>query len=162
MIANRHLQTNNQLMNNQELNADRHNRVRRQHARELAQDYVEAIYQFQAANETCIRVTDLQNRFGVSHVTVIRALQRLESQGLVLYSAEKRIQLTKEGEAVAKRSAERHQLVVDLLCALGVSGVQAEADAEGAEHHFSEETLAAIRQFLRRGTKNDKNRPECE
>ncbi|MDV7399367.1 iron dependent repressor, metal binding and dimerization domain protein, partial [Arthrospira platensis SPKY1] len=69
-------------------------------------------------------------------------------QGLVLYSKSKSIQLTPEGETIAKRSAERHALVVQLLCGLGVSPETAEADAEGAEHHFSEETLAAIRRFL--------------
>lgn len=128
--------------------AKHHTRVRKQHARELAQDYVEVIYQFAEKNGNSMRVTDLQVHFGVSHVTVIRALQRLEAQGLLLYTNRKSIQLTPEGESIAKRSVERHELVVRLLCGLGVSEETAEADAEGAEHHFSEETLAAIRSFL--------------
>ena len=34
------------------------------------------------------------------------------------------------------------------FCALGVSEEQANADAEGTEHHLSQETLLAIERFL--------------
>ena len=42
-------------------------------------------------------------------------------------------------------------MVVRFFKALGVSDVQAEADAEGMEHHLSAETLEAFRQFTKRG-----------
>lgn len=127
--------------------AQRHWRVRRQHSDELAQDYVEAIHELGESGEA-VRVTDLQGVFGVSHVSVIRALQRLEERGLVDRSGGEGVSLTDEGTTMAVRAAARHQLVVRFLRALGVSEAQAQADAEGAEHHLSEETLAAMRQFL--------------
>lgn len=127
--------------------AQRHERVRRQHSNELAQDYVEAIHERQDRGKPT-RVTDLQSIFGVSHVSVIRALKRFEDRGLLVRSTEDGLQLTEAGEEMARQSAERHELVVDFFVALGVSRPQAEADAEGVEHHLSSESLAAIRRYL--------------
>ena len=45
---------------------------------------------------------------------------------------------------VAERSRERHHIVLAFLQALGVSDDVAEADAEGLEHHVSDQTLAAF------------------
>jgi DtxR family manganese transport transcriptional regulator len=42
----------------------------------------------------------------------------------------------------------RHQTVVAFLVAIGVPDPIAEADAEGIEHHVSDETLAAFERFL--------------
>jgi len=124
-----------------------HKRVREQHANELAQDYVEAICQLLRERDD-IRIRDLQNVFGVSHVTVIRTLQRLEEGGLVTGARSKEIRLTKKGELMAKESERRHLLIRDFFIKIGVSPEQADADAEGAEHHLSTETLAAIRHFM--------------
>lgn len=128
--------------------ARRHQQVRKQNANELAQDYVEAIHELNAAGQRA-RVTDLQDIFGVSHVTVIRALQRFEKQGLLTRSRSRGIQLTAEGGQMAHAAAERHDLVVDFLRALGVSKNQANMDAEGIEHHLSKETIRALKRFLR-------------
>lgn len=127
--------------------AQRHRRVRRQHSDELAQDYVEAIHEFLEEKGEA-RVMDLQEIFGVSHVSVIRALKRLEERGLVDRSRKTGLQLTGDGRSMAVQSAARHALVVRFFCAIGVSPVQADADAEGVEHHLSEESLKAMRRFL--------------
>lgn len=126
-----------------------HQRVRQQHASELAQDYVEAIYEILEAQET-VRILHLQEIFGVSHVTVIRTLKRLEEQGLVSGTRSKDIRLTAKGKGIAKKAAARHTLLRNFLIALGVGEEQADADAEGAEHHLSDETLGAIQKFLDR------------
>ena len=124
-----------------------HQRVRRQHAAELAQDYVEAIqHHLNSGGE--VKVRDLQDDFGVSHVTVIRTLQRLKDQDLVTDTRSRQIQLTEEGKALAREAAERHRLLRRFFIHLGVSEEQADADAEGAEHHLSRETLGAIEKFL--------------
>ena len=62
--------------------AARHDRVRQQHSDELAEDYVEAIDALLMSAGSA-RVKDLQRVFGVSHVSVIRALRRIEDRGLV-------------------------------------------------------------------------------
>jgi DtxR family manganese transport transcriptional regulator len=127
--------------------AARHDRVRKQHSDELAEDYVEAI-DAMIGEKGQARVTDLQGVFGVSHVSVIRALKRIEERGLVERTGTAGYKLTKAGQAMAKASAERHDRVVKFLLALGVSTSQAEADAEGMEHHLSEETLVAMGRYL--------------
>ena len=131
--------------------AARHQRVRRQHSDELAEDYVEAIADLLAGEGGVARVTDLQGVFGVSHVSVIRALKRFEERGLVVRTAEDGLQLTDSGLAMAEKAAQRHALVVAFLCALGVGAEQADADAEGMEHHLSRETLAAMERFVAQG-----------
>lgn len=127
--------------------ARRHERVRKQHSDELAQDYVEAIHELIESGKPA-RVTDLQSVFGVSHVSVVRALQRFEKRGLLDRSSGDGVQLTDLGRKMATEAAARHQLVVDFLRKLGVSHAQANADAEGLEHHLSDESLAALRKFV--------------
>jgi DtxR family manganese transport transcriptional regulator len=48
---------------------------------------------------------------------------------------------------MAARSRARHQVVVRFLLALGAPLDIAETDAEGLEHHLSEETLALMASF---------------
>ena len=121
--------------------------MRKQHSSELAQDYVEAIYEILKA-DAVVTITALQKVFGVSHVTVIRSLKRIHEQGLTTGTKSKQIQLTDTGLALAESAAEKHQLVKQLFIQLGVQEEQADADAEGAEHHLSNETIEAIRRFL--------------
>ncbi len=130
--------------------AQRHQRVRRQHFDELAQDYVEAIHELLSEGRVA-RVTDLQGVFGVSHVSVIRALKRFESRGLLVRAGDEGIQLTPEGTQMAEEAAVRHELVVRFLRTLGVSEARAQADAEGIEHHLSSETLEAMRRVTESG-----------
>jgi DtxR family manganese transport transcriptional regulator len=51
---------------------------------------------------------------------------------------------------MAEASRERHAVVLQFLRTLGVSEDTALSDAEGIEHHVSEETLAAMRARLGR------------
>jgi DtxR family manganese transport transcriptional regulator len=47
-------------------------------------------------------------------------------------------------------SRHRHQVVEAFLRAVGVSDAQAQLDAEGIEHHVSEETLAVFERFIKK------------
>jgi len=127
--------------------ARRHARTRKQHAQELAQDYVEAIADIIDRGEEA-KVMALATVFGVSHVTVIRTVQRLQEQGLVETMPRRAIELTDAGREMAETSRHRHQIVRDFLLKLGVSRDRAEADSEGMEHHVSQETLQAMQRFV--------------
>jgi DtxR family manganese transport transcriptional regulator len=127
-------------MSSETSNAKVHKRVRHDHATETAEDYVEAIAEISERAGVC-RVRDLADRFGVSHVTVIRIIKRIEGEGLVLTEPYKPIELTPHGRRLAKACAQRHELVVRFLRAIGISKKTAETDAEGIEHHVSKETL---------------------
>lgn len=126
-----------------------HRRTRDDHARETAEDYVEAAAELIEQRGAC-RVTDLAARFGVSHVTVTRIVGRLEREGYVRTEPYRPIELTAKGRRLAQASRERHELVLRFLRALGVSERVAAIDAEGIEHHVSRETLEAFRRLADR------------
>ena len=128
--------------------ADSFRKVRTDNASETAQDYVEAIAEL-IEGEGEARPTDLARMFGVSHVTVIRTVARLQRDGFVTTKPYRSIFLTTKGESLAAECRERHALVVAFLLALGVPRAAAESDAEGIEHHLGKETLSAIRTFLK-------------
>ncbi len=121
--------------------------TRQQHAQERAQDYVEAIADLIAGCGEA-RATDLAKSLGVTHVTVIRTVERLQREGLVTTQPYRSIFLSDKGRTLAAKAKARHETVIAFLEALGISPYTARADAEGIEHHVSEETLAAFEQFL--------------
>lgn len=124
-----------------------HAGVRRAHAEETAEDYVEAIARL-IDEQGQARVKDLTRLFGVSHVTVSRTIARLVRNGLAETEPYKPISLTPAGRRLAQRSRRRHELVVSFLCSLGVDEDTARTDAEGIEHHVSDQTLRAMRRHV--------------
>jgi DtxR family manganese transport transcriptional regulator len=128
--------------------AENLSQTRREHASELAEDYVEAIADLVAETGEA-RVVDLSKRLGVTHVTVNRSIIRLQKAGLVTARPYRAIFLTDRGRDLAAACKSRHKTVVEFLCALGIPERVAERDAEGIEHHVSLETLAAFRSELR-------------
>jgi DtxR family manganese transport transcriptional regulator len=129
--------------------ADYQRLTRKQHAQERAQDYVEAIADLIHLRGEA-RATDLAKSLGVTHVTVISTVERLQREGLVTTEPYRSIFLTEKGKKLAEEVKARHETVVAMLEALGISASTARADAEGIEHHVSDETLAAFKKFLKR------------
>ncbi|MFA7345555.1 MAG: manganese-binding transcriptional regulator MntR [Terrimicrobiaceae bacterium] len=121
--------------------------TRLQHAQERAQDYVEVVADLIASRGEA-RATDLARSLGVTHVTVIRTVQRLQREGLVTTQPYRSIFLTEAGRKLAGKARARHEKVVAFLEALGVSSRTARADAEGIEHHVSDETLSVMERYL--------------
>ena len=120
--------------------------VREAHRRELIDDYVELISDLiREVGEA--RQVDMAARLGVSQPTVAKMLKRLASVGLIEMIPWRGVFLTPEGEKLAQKNRERHQLVENFLLVLGVSPEIARRDAEGMEHHVSEETLVKFREF---------------
>ncbi|WP_437613190.1 manganese-binding transcriptional regulator MntR [Erwinia sp. V71] len=120
--------------------------VREAHRRELIDDYVELISDLiREFGEA--RQVDMAARLGVSQPTVAKMLKRLATTGLVEQVPYRGVFLTAEGEKLAQESRERHHIVETFLLALGISPDTARRDAEGIEHHVSDETLAIFQQF---------------
>lgn len=126
--------------------ARRFARVRQAHRTETQEDYVELIADLIAANGEA-RATDLAERMGVTPATVTNTLTRLKRDGLVETKPYRAIFLTDDGQEMATAARARHELVVRFLRALGVADAIAELDAEGLEHHLSDETLVAMTTF---------------
>lgn len=121
-------------------------RTRLEHAMETAQDYVEAIADLTSVLGEA-RAVDLARRLGVTHVTVVRTIARLQRDGYVTTQPYRSIFLTEKGIRLAKESRRRHEIVVAFLRRLGVSEDIAQTDAEGIEHHVSPETLALFERW---------------
>ncbi|MCI0509352.1 DtxR family iron (metal) dependent repressor [Chromohalobacter marismortui] len=124
-------------------------RVRQDHQTELVEDYVEEIAHLHKQLGEA-RASDLAECFGVSAAAVSKVIARLKRDGLAVARPYRGIFLTDEGDALAKRVMARHRVVLDALRALGVPEEVARADSEGIEHHCSEETVNAMRDFLQR------------
>jgi DtxR family manganese transport transcriptional regulator len=112
----------------------------------VAEDYCEAIAELADDAGDC-RVVDLATRFGVSHVTVVRTVKRLERDGLVTTEPYRPVRLTAKGRRLAASCRERHDVVYRFLLAIGVDPRTAAVDAEGLEHHVSPATLARFREI---------------
>ena len=129
--------------------AGRFGRARAARSTVLTEDYVELIADLIAQGGEA-RTVDIARGQGVSHATVIKTVGRLKREGLVSGRPYRSLFLTEAGQALAERVRARHRVVVRLLRAVGVPEEDAEADAEGIEHHVSEATLAAFSRFLER------------
>lgn len=139
------------------LNVEEHvegfRQVREAHRRELIDDYVELISDLiREVGE--VRQVDMAARLGVSQPTVAKMLKRLATLGLIQQIPWRGVFLTPEGEKQAQFSRERHHIVENFFLALGISPETARIDAEGVEHHVSEETLEAFRRFTEQSGTN--------
>jgi DtxR family transcriptional regulator, manganese transport regulator len=129
--------------------AENLSQTRREHANEIAEDYVEAIADLVTETGEA-RIVDLAKRLGVTHVTVIRTIARLQKAGFVTSRPYRAIFLTEQGRDLAAASKTRHETVLAFLRSLGIPERVAEMDAEGIEHHVSPETLNAFRTALQK------------
>ncbi|MDA8478159.1 manganese-binding transcriptional regulator MntR [Citrobacter sp. Awk 4] len=123
--------------------------VREAHRRELIDDYIELISDL-IIEVGEARQVDMAARLGVSQPTVAKMLKRLATVGLIEMIPWRGVFLTPEGEKLAQETRERHQIVENFLLVLGISADIARRDAEGMEHHVSQETLEAFRLFTQK------------
>lgn len=123
--------------------------VREAHRSELVEDYVELISDLIAHGGEA-RQVDIAARLGVAQPTVAKMLKRLVRDGLAIQRPYRGVFLTQAGEEIATMSRERHRTVEGFLLALGVPADIARRDAEGIEHHVSEETLAIFAAYINR------------
>ena len=130
-----------------ERRAGYHIHARNAQSTATAEDYVEVIADLIAAAGEA-RVTEVARCLGVTHVTVVRTIARIQRGGLVIAKPYRPIELTPAGQELAARVKRRHEVVIDFLAALGVSPEAAKTDSEGIEHHVSTETLLAMERFV--------------
>ena len=112
------------------------------------EDYLERILELMT-KKGYARVVDIAASLNISQPSVTNMLQRLDAEGLINYEKYRGLILTDQGEAVARRIVERHQLLTDFLTLLGIPSEVRERDIEGMEHHISPATLVAIEVLTR-------------
>lgn len=121
--------------------------TRANHSMEAAEDYTELVHDLtESLGEA--RIVSIAANLGVSHVTALRTVRRLTEEGFLDTSPHKPVVLTAKGKRLAKVAKQRHEIVKDFLIKLGASKSDADADAEGIEHHVSASTLKAMKRFI--------------
>jgi len=113
-----------------------------------AQDYLEAIFLL-ADREGFARVKEVAEHLDVKKPSVVSAIKVLMKKGLVVHQHYGCLELTSEGEELAKEIHRRHQVLYRFLHhILGVREEVAEVDACRIEHHISPQTLDLLIKFV--------------
>jgi DtxR family Mn-dependent transcriptional regulator len=113
------------------------------------EDYLETIYRQSDLGKIGVRSTDVAAQLQVAKPSVNRALRNLIEGGLITQAPYALIYLTEEGKAQAAGIFNRHRtLQLFLRDVLGVKEPVAEEDACKMEHIISEQTMAALTQFM--------------
>ncbi len=114
----------------------------------ILEDYLERILIMQQQN-TVARVKDLVNYFQVKAPSVVDALKKLKSMGLIEHEFYGFVVLTPKGKSIAQEIYNKHLLLKDFLQkVLHVNELVAEDDACKIEHYLSKETINNIIAFM--------------
>lgn len=96
-----------------------------------------------------VRSIDVSEHMGFSKPSVSRAIGTLKKGGYITVADDGSITLTADGHTVAEKIYERHTVLTRLLTTLGVDPETAAADACKMEHDISDQTLDAIKSFIK-------------
>ena len=116
---------------------------------ESGEMYLETIY-ILSQKSSQVRAIDVSEYMGFSKPSVSRAMGLLKDEGLVFTDDHGFVNLTEEGEKIAARIYERHQVLSKLLMDIGVDEKTATEDACRIEHYISETTFNAIKASIKK------------
>ena len=114
---------------------------------ESGEMYLETIYVLQE-KKPYVRSIDVATEMNFSKPSVSRAMGILKSNGYITIAADGKITLTEEGERIACKTYERHNVLTKALIKIGVDPSVAEEDACRVEHVISDETFDAIKKTV--------------
>lgn len=117
------------------------------HLQESGEMYLETIYVLSKKNGK-VRSLDVAEYMGFSKPSVSRAVGLLKNGMYLTSDEEGYLCLTDAGLELAKKIYERHTLLTRFLCSLGVDEETASKDACKMEHHISETTFSAIKNYI--------------
>ena len=124
------------------------------------EDYLESIIMLREGKET-VRVSQMSKALGVKMPSVTSALMKLSEQGLVEHKRYGRVQLTPDGEKIAKDVFRRHEALHRFLAEiLNVDPDIAAADACKMEHSVSPATQQRLAKFVEFVLTRPKGQPE--
>jgi len=107
------------------------------------EDYLEQIYNL-IEQKGYARVVDIAENLGLAQASVTNMIQRLDSEGYIVYEKYRGLTLTDAGRKVGESINRRHQLLTRLLSHFGLAEDTIYRDVEGMEHHISRPTMEVI------------------
>lgn len=122
---------------------------------ESAENYLETVLMLRQ-RKGFVRSIDIANEMGFSKPSVSIAMKNLKENGYITIDDGGMISLTDKGREIAEKTYERHTLFTEWLIRLGVSPDVAAEDACSMEHAVSEESFAAIKNFVQQNITEEK------
>ncbi|KUO74128.1 MAG: DtxR family iron (metal) dependent repressor [Clostridia bacterium BRH_c25] len=117
------------------------------------ENYLEAIYEL-SSEGTGARVSDIADRLGVTKASTNSAMSTLAEKGLIVNEKYKEIFLTPEGLKLAEFTSKKHHVIQQFLTKiLKVEPSVADNDACAIEHVISNDSIAAMQEFMQAGKK---------
>ena len=113
---------------------------------ESAEDYLETILVLYERNGQ-VRSIDIVNEMNFSKPSISIAMKKLRASGMIEMDMNGYITLTDAGEEIAKKIYARHQLLQDVLIALGVDPQTASDEACKIEHDINDDTYNKINEY---------------
>ncbi len=95
-----------------------------------------------------VRSVDVARETGYAKPSVSRAVGLLKQKQLILVDENGFLTLTETGYAAAQKVLERHRVLTEFLCRIGVDGEVAAEDACRMEHDISDETIECLKKHL--------------
>lgn len=115
---------------------------------ESMEEYLKTIYVLKKKNDN-VRVTDIANKMNCTKPSVSKALYNLKTNNLVEYEAYGTIELTKEGENVARKVIEKYDIVYLFLTeVLNVDFYNAEIEAEKIKTSITDDTINKLAKYV--------------
>ncbi len=114
------------------------------HIQESGEMYLETILVLSRKSGS-VRSIDVCEYMGYSKPSVSRAVGLLKSGGYLTVAPDGELNLTDEGRAVAEKIYERHTVLTEFLCELGVDRDTASTDACRIEHIISDTSFDKIK-----------------
>ena len=124
------------------------------HSNESAENYLETIL-ILSNKLPVVRSVDVANELDFKKSSVSIAMKNLKSNGHITVTDAGFIYLTESGREIAEKVYERHRFISSWLISLGVPEDIATEDACKMEHIISNESYAAIKDYIKANTKEN-------
>ena len=124
------------------------------------EEYLKTMYVLKKQNGH-IRVTDVANKMNCTKPSVNKAIYNLKDDGMLEYESYGEIELTKEGENLAKKILEAYDIVyLFLKDVLNLESEKAKEEAEKLKSSISDETINKLAKYVHKVL--DLNNLDCD
>lgn len=112
------------------------------------EEYLKTMYILKKQNNN-IRVTDIAEKMNCTKASVNKAIYNLKDNGLLNYESYGTIELTKEGENLAKKILEAYDIVyLFLKDVLNIDEEKAKQEAENIKSAITDETVNKLAKYI--------------
>ena len=113
-----------------------------------SEEYLKTMYILKKQNGK-IRVTDIANKMNCTKPSVNKAVYNLKDEGMLKYETYGEIELTKQGEDLAKKIIEAYDIIyLFLKDVLNLEDQEAENEAEQIKSVITDETINKLAKYV--------------